>query len=88
MSRTHHLTRVEFADNSRPTRHRAKTRLTKRAPAWSWPNNDRPKNAGNHYGLGFNAGQRRRKEARVAKVLGRRLDRRRRNREVEKDAPR
>jgi hypothetical protein len=82
MSRTRHLTHAELWENSRPTRARAKTRLTKLHQwYWYWPNTDRPKNAGNHYGVGFHAGQRRRKEARVAKILGRRLDRRRRNRE-------
>jgi hypothetical protein len=85
VSRTRHLTRAEFADNSRPTRARAKTRLTKLklSAVWYWPNADRPKNAGNHYGHGFNAGQRRRKEVRVAKVIGRRLDRRRGNRKID-----
>lgn len=85
MSRTKHLTQAEFAANSRPTRRRAKTRLTKEKREWHWPNSDRPKNAGNNYGLNNNAGQRRRKEARVAKVIGRRLERRRRSRAVGKE---
>jgi hypothetical protein len=86
MSRTRHLTQRERAENSRATRRRAKTRLTKLAKldgmAFYFGNTDRPKNAGNNYGTGFNAGQRRRKEARIEKVLGRRLERRRLNRSL------
>jgi len=81
MSRTHHLTQRERDENSRATRRRAKTRLTKlgklKGFAFYFGNTDRPQNAGNNYGVGFNAGQRRRNEARVEKVIGRRLERRR-----------
>ena len=78
MSRTRHLTRAESTANSRPTRHRAKTRLTKLGGlAFYFPNTDRPKNAGNVWRPGYNTGQRRRKEAAQAKVIGRRLERRR-----------
>lgn len=80
MSRTQHLTREESAGNTRPTRRHARTRLTKLGDRSYFPNSDRPKNGGNHWGHSNNAGQRRRKEARVAKVLGRRLERRRLNR--------
>ena len=82
MSRTRHLTRAECANNTRPTRRSAKTRLTKRGDLYYFPNTDRPKNAGNQWRAGYNAGQRRRKEAREAKVLGRRIERRRLNRSV------
>jgi hypothetical protein len=84
MSRTRHLTYVEFVNHLRDAkRRRAPSRLTKeKYGEWYWPNCDRPKNAGNHWGRSNNAGQRRRKEARVAKVLGRRLERRRLNRAV------
>lgn len=81
MSRTHHLTQAEASDNSRATRRRARTRLTKLGGQWYVPSTDRPKNAGNQWRPGHNAGQRHRKEQRHAKVLGRRLARRRRNRE-------
>jgi hypothetical protein len=82
MSRTYHPTRAEIAHSTRATRRRAKTRLTKLGDSHYWPCPDRPKNAGNHWGRSNNAGQRRRKEARIAKVIGRRLDRRRLNRMV------
>lgn len=81
MSRTRHLTRAEADSNSRATRRRAKTRLTTRGDLYL-PGGDRPKNAGNQWRSGHHAGQRRREEHRKAKVLGRRLDRRRQNREV------
>lgn len=80
MSRTHHLTRVEAANNTRVTRQHAKTRLTKLGDRSYFPNTDRPKNAGNQWRSGYNAGQRRRKEQRDEKILGRRLERRRLNR--------
>lgn len=82
MSRTAHLTQTEAANNARPTRRRAKTRLTKLGDRSYWPNADRPKNAGNQWRHGYGAGKRRRKETREAKVLGRRLERRRLNRSV------
>lgn len=82
MSRTHHLTRAEVTSNSRATRRRAKTRLTKISGRSYFPVTDRPKNAGNQWHPGHNAGQRRRKEQREGKVIGRRLARRRLNREV------
>lgn len=82
MSRTQHLTSAEAANNARPTRQRAKTRLTKLGDRSYFPNTDRPKNAGNQWRAGYNAGQRRRKEQRDAKILGRRLERRRLNRSV------
>jgi hypothetical protein len=80
VSRTHHLTQAEADNNSRPTRRRAKTRLTKIGDRSYWPNTDRPKNTGNQWRYGYSAGQRHRKEVRDAKVLGRRLERRRLNR--------
>lgn len=83
MSRTRHLTRKESDDGSRPTRRRARTRLTKLGDLVYFPNSDRPKNDGNRWGRSNNVGQRRRREARVAKVIGRRLDRRRLNRTVQ-----
>ena len=82
MSRTHHLTLAEAASNSRATRHRAKTRLTKLGDRSYFQSADRPKNAGNQWRPGHAAGQRRRKDQRQAKVLGRRIERRRLNREV------
>ncbi|HSX22561.1 MAG TPA: hypothetical protein VLE97_07295 [Gaiellaceae bacterium] len=82
MSRTRHLTRYEAGANARPTRRRAKTRLTKLGDRTYWPNPDRPKNAGNDWGASNNAGQRRRKDQREQKVLGRRLERRRLNRSL------
>jgi hypothetical protein len=82
LSRTQHLTRKEFADNSRPTRARARTRLTKLGDRSYFPTTDRPVNAGNQWCGGYNAGQRRREEARRTKVIGRRLERRRLNRSV------
>lgn len=84
MSRTQHLTRAEFTGaRIRPTRRRARTRLTKVAPDYYHPNVDRPVNGGAWPGgIGFNAGQRRRREAREAKRFGRRRDRRRREREL------
>lgn len=82
MSRTHHLTSREADDNSRATRRRAKTRLTKLGDRLYWPNADRPKNAGNAWRYGFSAGQRHRKEQSAQKVLERRLERRRLNRMV------
>ena len=81
MSRTHHATRAEIEGKTLPTRHRAKTRLTKLGDHY-WPNTDRPLNAGNHWSYGFNAGQRHRKEQRQAKIIGRRLERRRLNRSL------
>ena len=82
MSRTKHLTRAEVNAKSRPTRRRAKSRLTKsgKTTMYYWPCVDRPKNDGNQWRPGFSAGQRRRKEQREDKILGRRLERRRRNR--------
>jgi len=84
MSRTKHLTRAEADASSRPTRKRAKSRLTKHAHVANWyePNQDRPANRGNKWRAGNNAGQRRRKVQREAKVIGRRLERRRLNREL------
>ena len=82
MSRTRHATRAQIENNTRPTRRRAKTRLTKLGDSHYWPHTDRPVNAGNHWGVGFNAGQRHRKEQRDAKIIGRRLERRRLNRSV------
>lgn len=85
MSRTKHLTRAEAANKSRPTRRRAKTRLTKlgdRDYAHYRSSTDRPKNAGNQWRPGFNSGQRLRKDQRAAKILGRRLDRRRLDRSL------
>lgn len=82
MSRTQHLTRTEAENNSRATRQRAKTRLTKLGGQSYFSGGDRPKNAGNQWRAGYNAGQRRRKEQRDAKILGRRLERRRLNRSV------
>lgn len=82
MSRTRHLTRHEAADNSRATRRRAKTRLTKLGDRLYWPNSDRPKNAGNEWRAGNNSGQRHRKDQREQKILGRRLERRRLNRSL------
>jgi len=82
VSRTQHLTQTEAANNARPTRRRAKTRLTKLGDRSYWPNADRPKNTGNQWRHGYGAGRRRRKETREAKVLGRRLERRRLNRSV------
>jgi len=84
VSRTRHLTRAEFVgDVLRPRRRRAPTRLTKIWPAYRHPNVDRPRNNGAWPGgIGFNAGQRRRREAREDKLLGRRRERRRLNREV------
>lgn len=82
MSRTRHLTRSEAANNTRATRQRAKTRLTKLGDRSYFPNDDRPKNAGNLWRFGYSAGQRHRKEQRQEKILGRRLERRRLNREV------
>ena len=81
MSRTQHLTRQESDNNSRPTRRRARTRLTKLGDRIYFGNSDRPKNAGNHWGS-TNAGQRRRREAHASKVIGRRLERRRLNRSL------
>jgi len=81
MSRTRHATRGEIANNTRPARRSAKTRLTKLGDShYYWPNTDRPLNAGNHWSHGFNAGQRRRKKQRQEKIIGRRLERRRLNR--------
>jgi len=82
VSRTHHLTRAEFESHARPTRRRAKTRLTKLGDQSYFPNADRPKNDGNQWRHGFSAGQRHRKEQRRVKVIGRRLERRRLNRSV------
>ncbi len=82
MSRTRHATRAEIETNKRPTRRRAKTRLTKLGDQHYWPHTDRPLNAGNHWSYGFNAGQRRRKEQRQEKIIGRRLERRRLNRSL------
>lgn len=82
MSRTHHLTTTEFDSNTRSTRRRAKTRLTKHGDRAYWPSALRPKNEGNHWRPGFNQGQRNRKEARESKVIGRRLERRRLNRSL------
>ena len=84
MSRTRHLTRAEFCgDRIRATRRRAKTRLTKVVSDYYHPNVDRPVNGGAWPGgIGFNAGQRRRRDAREDKRLGRRRDRRRREREL------
>lgn len=82
MSRTRHLTRAEAENNSRATRRRAKTRLTQLGGQIYFPNSDRPKNAGNEWRYGYSAGQRRRKEQREQKVLGRRLERRRLNRSL------
>lgn len=82
MSRTQHLTRTERDNNLRPTRKRAKTRLTKLGDSHYWPNTDRPKNAGNQWRAGNNSGQRRRKDQRDAKIVGRRLERRRLNRSL------
>lgn len=82
MSRTHHLTASEADNNSRPTRQRAKTRLTKLGDWLYWPNADRPKNEGNQWRYGFSSGQRHRKEHREQKILGRRLERRRLNRSL------
>lgn len=82
MSRTKHLTRAEVTNKSRPTRRRAKSRLTKSGETTSyyWLNSDRPKNAGNQWRPGKHGGQRHRKEQREDKILGRRLERRRQNR--------
>ena len=82
MSRTHHATHHEIENNTRPTRRRAKTRLTKLGDRHYWAPPDRPLNAGNHWSFGFNAGQRHRKEHRQEKILGRRLERRRLNRSL------
>ena len=82
MSRTSHLTSSQAEHNTRSTRRRAKTRLTKLGDRSYFPSTDRPKNDGNHWQGGFNAGQRHRKDQRQAKVLGRRLERRRLNRDV------
>lgn len=82
MSRTQHLTRYEADHNSRPTRKRAKTRLTKLGDRHCWPSTDRPRNAGNRWRPGFNAGQRHRKDQRDAKIIGRRLERRRLDRSL------
>lgn len=87
MSRTQHLTYAEAANNSRPTRQRAKTRLTKLGDRSYWPSGIRPKNAGNQWRPGYSQGQRSRKEARQAKVIGRRLDRRRLDRSLLEGQP-
>lgn len=81
MSRTRHLTRAEADNNTRPTRRHAQTRLTKLG-GWAHPNEDRPKNAGNRWRYGYDRGRRHRKHVRLNKVIGRRIDRRRLNREV------
>lgn len=82
MSRTRHLTQADAQSSARATRRRARTRLTKLGGLTHLPSTDRPKNAGNHWRPGYNAGQRRRKERQQAKIVGRRLERRRLNREI------
>jgi hypothetical protein len=82
MSRTKHLTRAEADNKSRPTRARAKTRLTKLGDRLYFGNSDRPKNEGNTWKFGYNSGKRHRKETRQAKVIGRRLERRRLDRSL------
>src|SRR5438552_1815314 len=82
MSRTHHPTQAELESNTRPTRRRAKTRLTKFGDRSYWPSGLRPKNIGNPWRFGYSQGQRSRKEARENKVIGRRLERRRLNRSL------
>lgn len=82
MSRTKHLTQAQADNNSRPTRARAKSRLTKLGDRLYFGNTDRPKNEGNAWRPGYNAGKRHRKEARQAKVIGRRLERRRLDRSL------
>lgn len=83
MSRTKHATRDEILNHEAPRPRRARTALTKdqhnflrmHAAATTAPRNE-----GNHWRPGFNAGQRRRKDKAVSKVLGRRKERRIRNR--------
>lgn len=79
MSRTHHLTRGEM----RPTRARAKTRLTNPlktgGQTYFSDETNRPRNAGNHWMAGNNRGQRSRKEQRLDKIFGKRRERRRLN---------
>lgn len=96
MSRTRHLTRKEQEASAswgaRSQKHvgpvrergrRAKTRLTK-VDAGYWPlEKPRPKNkGGSPKGFGGRAGKRARKEIAESKRLGRRLERRRLNREL------
>lgn len=82
MSRTRHATRTEIEGATRPTRRRAKTRLTKLGARRYWPEVARPLNAGNHWGSGFKGGKHLRRDQRDAKVIGRRLERRRLNRKT------
>lgn len=94
MSRTRHLTRDEQAASTpygrratkkkvRPRGRRAKTRLTK-VDSGYWPfEKPRPKNAGGPpKGFGGRAGKRARKDVAESKRIGRRLERRRLNREL------
>lgn len=94
MSRTRHVTcwqwsgkdwrTLELGERTSPGmphRTRPPTRLTRpKIGEYYWPNTDRPKNNGRWPGGVGNAGKRRRRRARLDKLLGRRLDRRRRNR--------
>jgi hypothetical protein len=57
MRRTNHLTQADAANNLRPTRARAKTRLTKLGDRLYFGNTDRPKNDGNAWRPGYNAGR-------------------------------
>lgn len=76
MSRTHHVT----LSSPRPHRQRARSRLTKRhGDEWYHPYEQRPVNAGGSRRPGGGYAKERAEHA-LYKKIGRRLDRRRRNR--------